>query len=106
MYAVCTLVHQNRDRSVSARVGYMLCHFLHDERIADHKSYDFRCIEPGLLAENRTVIKHHEHHQPRLAQSFLNRTFQFSKGPCDLGCLPELDHIGMPNSRLERRSEE
>jgi hypothetical protein len=52
--------------------------------------------------ENRTVIKHHEHYHPRPAQSFLNRTFEFSKGSCGLGCLPELDHIGMPKRRHDR----
>src|ERR1700730_8909725 len=103
MHTVCPLIHQNCDRSVRSSIGYMPYHFFHDEWINNHKAYDFPCVEPGLLPQNRAVIEYPEHHQPRPAQSFLKRTFQFGKALCALDCLPELDDIGMPNGRFERR---
>jgi len=56
----------------------MLCHLLHDERIADHTAHDFRCVESGLPAQNRAVIEFHKHHQPRPAQTFTNRDLKRS----------------------------
>jgi hypothetical protein len=57
----------------------MLCHFLHDEGIADQEAHDFRRVEPSLLTQNRAVIEFHEHHQPG---SWLNLIEGFFAG-CD-----------------------
>src|SRR5258708_1387130 len=103
MHAVGPLIHQNCDRSVRSSVGNVLCHFFHDEPVADHKAHDFRRVEPGLPTQNRAMIEFHKHHQPRPAEASMDHTFQFSKGPCALSCLHELDHIRMPNGRFERR---
>src|SRR5262245_33105762 len=76
----------------------MLRHFFHDERIANHITHYFRCIESGLLTQDRALIKFHEHHQPRSAKLLMDHTFKFSKGGRGMHCLHELDHIWMANS--------
>src|SRR5215467_3206321 len=50
----------------------MLRHFFHDERIANQITYYFRNIESGLLTHDRTLIKFHEHHQPRRAKLLMD----------------------------------
>jgi hypothetical protein len=60
MHYVRPLIHEHCDRGIRSCVRNMLCHFLHDERIADKKPHDFWRVEPGLSAENPTLIKFHE----------------------------------------------
>src|SRR5258706_1168579 len=103
MHAVWPLIHQDRDRSVGPGVGNVLCHFFHDERIADQKAHDLWRVDAALLAQNCAEIEFHEQHQPRPAEATTDRTFQLGKGSCTLGRLPELGHIRTPNCRFQCR---
>src|SRR6266581_4622994 len=87
VHAVWPLIHQYRDRGVRSGIRNVLCHFLHDERIANHKVHDFRIVPSGLLTQNRAMIQFHKHHKASPAQTSLNHAFQFSEVPCALGCL-------------------
>src|SRR6266571_2971966 len=103
VHAVWPLIHQYRDRGVRSGIRNVLCHFLHDERIANHKAHDFRILPSGLLTQNRAMIQFHKQHKASPAQTSLNHASQFSEVPCALGCLRELDHIRSPNGHPECR---
>src|SRR5258707_12639117 len=95
MYAIGALIHQDCDRRVRARVRNMLRHFLHDERVADKKADDSRCVLTRFLLQNCALVKLHKQHQSCFAQTFLNCAFQFGERTC-LACrASKFSHIRM-----------
>ena len=59
-----------RGTRVGAGIWDVLCHFLHDERIADHKADDSGPLASGCFADDRTVIKRDRQHYPVLPTAF------------------------------------
>jgi hypothetical protein len=76
----------------------MLCHFFHDERVADQESHHFRRVAPRLLAQNCALIVLHEHHQPNPTQTFTHDILELGEGPGTRACLREVDHVGLPDN--------
>src|ERR1700735_3281879 len=63
MHAVRPLIDQQRYRSIRAGVMNVLCHFFHDERIADHQAHDAQAFCAPFLAEVLTMVKARELHE-------------------------------------------
>src|SRR5215471_7134606 len=93
MHAIIAFIHQDCDRRVRAGIRNVLRHLLHDEWIANQPTHDPGYIATGLLAKNPALIKLHKQHEPSLAQTFLQRVFEFGKRACSAGCSKEFGHI-------------
>src|SRR6266704_2458269 len=94
MHAVWPFIHQYRDRGVRSGIRNVLCHFLHDERIANHKAHDFRIVPSGLLTQNRAMPLGNDAAQPRpwaALQSYFRRINDPVYQPSDARLCPNYD---------------
>src|SRR6266446_7250424 len=55
MHAVWPFIHQYRDRGVRSGIRNVLCHFLHDERIANTLSSSVKFRAPLVAFANSTI---------------------------------------------------
>jgi len=101
MNAVSTLINENRYWSIGSGVRDVLCHLLHDERIAHYKAKNLGCIRSPLFFKNLTEVETRELHEPRRPNCALNYLFEFMPGSGRVYIHSELAHIGMPNRRLD-----
>src|SRR5579872_644945 len=95
MHAIGALVYKHGDRRVRARDRNVLRHFLHDERVADKKPDDSRCLLTRFFLQNRALVKLHKQHQSCFAQTFLNCTFQFGKTTRLVSRSPKFSQVRM-----------
>ena len=87
---------------VGASIRDVLCHFFHDERIADHKADDSGPLASGCFADDRTVIKCDKKHQSSFAHRFLDRAFQLGGRARFLRRAPEFSHVRMTDPGVDR----
>src|SRR5947199_131901 len=78
--AIGTLINQDCDWSIGASIGHALDHFFHDQRIADHKPYDLRCLGTGFATQNVTQVEFSEEHQVRPAEAGMYNALQIREG--------------------------
>jgi hypothetical protein len=102
MHAIGTFIDEDRDGGVRSGIGNVLDHLFHDEGIADHEPYDLGRLGSGLATQNAAEVEFHEKHQTRAAEAALHDTLQIGEGSRSLRRSEKLDHVGLPDRRLER----